>query len=227
MSRTKAEDCNKRKLFDEVQAHQFDWHTTEGLIEDLSSHCNGEDYLTKNVSEQIDLLLKKYRTLSRNRRWPCHLLALQSVLIIKTWTWSPSQQNPMSWEIAQAGLWVFPALAAQKGGESKFLQNVFFFLVSRTDIFLNFFCHFSPPCHQSDIPRAYLNYGLFFYTLCVQAWRKVFYKIPFPFSGLGHLKVSLWLIQGPEKMAGIGTFLTLAAHKGRESKFSQNVFFLI
>ena len=86
MSRTKAEDCNKRKLFDEVQAHQFDWHTTEGLIEDLSSHCNGEDYLTKNVSEQIDLLLKKYRTLSHNRRWPCHLRALQSVLIIKTWT---------------------------------------------------------------------------------------------------------------------------------------------
>ena len=60
MSGTKTEDYTERNMFDEPEAHQFDWHTTEGLLEGIPSHYNKEYHLTNIVSERIDLLLKKY-----------------------------------------------------------------------------------------------------------------------------------------------------------------------
>ena len=45
---------------DELEARQFEWHTTKGLLEGLSSHYNENDYVTKNAIEKIDLLLEKY-----------------------------------------------------------------------------------------------------------------------------------------------------------------------
>ena len=46
--------------FDELEVQQFDWHTTEGLLEGLSFHYSKDDYITKNTTERSDLLLKKY-----------------------------------------------------------------------------------------------------------------------------------------------------------------------
>ena len=51
---------NQSNTFDELEVNQFDWHTTEGLLEGVSSHYNKDDHITKNTTEQIDLLLKKY-----------------------------------------------------------------------------------------------------------------------------------------------------------------------
>ena len=53
MSGTKTEDCNESKIFDELKAHQFDCHTTEGLLESLSSQYNEEDYLTKMLVNEL------------------------------------------------------------------------------------------------------------------------------------------------------------------------------
>jgi len=44
----------------ELEAHQFEWHTTAGLMEGLSSHYDADDYKNKSTSQQIDMLVKKY-----------------------------------------------------------------------------------------------------------------------------------------------------------------------
>ena len=76
MLETKAEDCNKNKVFAELEAHQIDWHTTEGLLEGLSAHCNEDNYLTILFSERINLLSKKYPLISNEM--------LVILLVVKT-----------------------------------------------------------------------------------------------------------------------------------------------
>jgi len=44
----------------ELEAHQFEWHTSDGLMEGLSSHYDADDYKNKSTSQQIDMLVKKY-----------------------------------------------------------------------------------------------------------------------------------------------------------------------
>ena len=46
--------------YDELEVQQFDWHTIEGLLEGLPSHYNEDDNITKNATERIDPLPKKY-----------------------------------------------------------------------------------------------------------------------------------------------------------------------
>ena len=55
---------------------------------------------------------------------------------------------------------------AQGGKKVSFLQNVICFLYHVLTHFLNILHYFSPPCNQSNVPRGYPAYGLFFCTIC-------------------------------------------------------------
>ena len=44
----------------ELEAHQFEWHTSKGLLEGLAFHYEEDVYMNKTTRQQIDLLVKKY-----------------------------------------------------------------------------------------------------------------------------------------------------------------------
>ena len=105
--------------------------------------------------------------------------------------------------MAQAGLWAFSALTAQKEGESKFLQKILFFYITYWHIFERV-CHLRHPCDQSDVLRrnpAHRPFSILstpkrgkrFFTKCffLQDW--VTWESPCdPFNILRR-----WMTQGP------------------------------
>jgi hypothetical protein len=54
------EDKDNEDKPEELEARQFDWHTSEDLLEGLSFHYDDDAYINKSTGQQIDMLVKKY-----------------------------------------------------------------------------------------------------------------------------------------------------------------------